>query len=160
MPTSTSSGPESPSADAFVTLAEDDYSREFWLANARWVATLSDGRRAHQDDGRPGHPDSAWLRLGRFLAASGLHLVGLRVGFRNGPAFVLPGDADGYFFRTAAGAFANGRGRTYRLYLAGHLQGGLVRVRTYQVPEMRLLEEEDRDPADPGSVGPSLLTKL
>jgi hypothetical protein len=134
----------------------DDWAREHRLAEAVWAARLSDGTEVVSDDGRPGETASAWLRLGEHVRANSLRVVGLALRFRGEPPVRLPDDAAGYFFRRSAGAFLDCPSQSF--FLAGWLDGPVVRVRAYSVPDLTFLGEEERDPADPERVGPSLLT--
>ena len=135
----------------------DDYTQEKWLSEARWIAVLSTGEQVLQDDDRPGvEPKSAWLRLGEHVKKTGSKIVELSIRFRDEPAVTFPSNAEGYFFRKSMGAFLFSD-TSYGFYVVGVLQEGTLLVQKWKVPEMVLVEEEIRDPADDDKVGPSLI---
>jgi hypothetical protein len=140
-----------------VTFSEDEYVRERFFTHTRWVATLSDGRRVFDDEGRPGvSPPQSWLRLAAFLKENpGLRLTGLRLQFRSHHEAPLPDGAEGYFFRKAA--MASPGSPTAEFWLVGHLEGGVVKVSRWRVPELVREGGDERDPGDEKLVGPSLI---
>jgi hypothetical protein len=131
----------------------DDYVRE--LQDDRktvvWRARLSDGTEAVMDDGRPGEdPPSAWLRLRERVGNTGVRITGLSLQFRSHQQeSILPANADGYFFRKSALGFLTGT-ETIESYLVGHLTDGRLFVQRWRVPELVLVEETERDPAEAG----------
>ena len=129
----------------------DDYVRELQddRKTAVWKAKLSDGRVVYMDDGRPGmEPSSAWLRLRRLVEETGVRVVGLSLQFRSHQQEnILPADAEGYFFRKSALGFPTGTD-TIESYLVGHLTEGRLFVQRWRVPELVMVEEQERDPAE------------
>ncbi len=135
-----------------ICLSEDDYVRELQdRGTALWLASLSDGTTAFMDDGRPGLGEhSAWVRLATHVREGGLRLRGLSLRFRgHREAGILPDDADGYYFcKSALGTF--GQDVTMGFYLVGALRGRRMEVQRWSVPELILVEREERDPARAG----------
>jgi hypothetical protein len=131
----------------------DDFVRELQddRRTAVWRAHLTDGTEVWMDDGRPGSdPPSAWLRLRERVAKTGARITGLSLQFRSHKQEnILPADADGYFFRKSALGFLTGT-ETVESYLVGHLTGGRLFVQRWRVPELVLVEEVERDPAEAG----------
>jgi hypothetical protein len=128
-----------------VSFCEDEWLRDCQDAGRPlWVASLSDGREFWADDGRPGaEPHSAWLRLKALVEREELRVVGLRLKFRSVQKSPLPAYADGYFF--SKGLVAAMGGAQTHFFLVGALVDGALRVQKWQVPEMILFEEEERD---------------
>lgn len=136
----------------------DEFSRERWLLEARWTVLLSNGETVIQDDGRPGTNGSAWQRLATHLQdLNAVRITAMNVQFRDQPPFCLPDNAEGYFFRKSAGAFAFCNEATVQSYLVGYLRDGKVWVFRIRVPEMLVSGGETRDPEDESMVGPSLI---
>lgn len=141
----------------FVCKQPDDYTEEYHLRETYWTVKLSNGEYVMQDDNRPGvEPHSAWLRLAEYVRQNRLSIKEMWVQFRSHVESTLPADADGYFFRKCAMGFLFDNS-TYGFYLIGYLHNGKVRVQKWKVPELLLVEEEERDPADDSQVGQSLI---
>jgi len=70
--------------DTRVSFEQDQFILDHFEWNARWVATLNDGREVYQDDDRysTGERDSSWLRLVNFCNENKLWLRNLKVQFR------------------------------------------------------------------------------
>lgn len=140
-----------------VCTQEDDFLRERWLSEVRWVVNLSNGEQVIQDDGRPGcEPASAWLRLGEYVREHRLRIEAMWIQFRHEPPIRMPIGAAGYFFRKSQGALLN-TDINFFFYLVGYLQDEQVVVKRFQVPELIELETELRNPLDTELVGPSLI---
>jgi hypothetical protein len=138
-----------------VCTAEDAFTKDWYWRKPRWEAVLSDGTTVIQDDGRPGLEPSAWLRLARHCWENGLRVRSLSVRFRSNVVRAVPDDAPGYFFRNCVKKWLSGH--TVRSLLVGWLGEGGVRVTRLRVPDLVVLGEEVRDPADDRAVGFSLL---
>lgn len=132
-----------------VCLAEDDFTAELQSdrRQALWQARLSDGTVATMDDGRPGaSPHSAWVRLGEHCRASGLAVESLWLKFRSNAARrIVPDGADGYFFCKSALGMLNSKD-TFSFFLVGYLRDSKLVVQRWQVPELILVDVEERDP--------------
>lgn len=140
-----------------ICTREDSFTREFWLHQARWIATLASGLEVIQDDNRPGLAEpSAWLRLREYVQEHRDGIVALRFAFRNERAIHLPERQKGYFFRHGLGANLVSS-VSVGFFLAGYLLDGQVQVLKYRVPEMLLCERQTRDPANEQLVGKSLI---
>lgn len=149
-----------------VCREQDDFIQSKYLDETLWVATLSDGTTAYQDDGRPGLDErSAWVRLRRHCLETGVRVTGISLRFRSRTVVAAPEGAAAYFFRKNIVGFASG-GANQHCYLVGWQEepGGPVKVVRWRVPELvptSLPGEdgsmEERDPADPQAVGDSLI---
>lgn len=142
--------------------AENDTTRGRYLTHARWEAVLSDGRLAVQQDEGDGTEGeaSSWLQLKSFCEAEGLSVAALRLRFRSHVVQVGPQNAQAYFFRPGVVGFM--AGPTTKVLYAGYLDeaSGLVRVTTLLAPALEVLVTDERDPADPVAVGPSLIRAI
>lgn len=128
--------------DEFTTEQETD------CGQALWRVLLSNGETIVQDDGRPGgEPPSAWLRLGDYVRENGLSIRKLWLQFRsNKQEQILPEDAEGYFFsKGILGSFNGGSSRHY--YVLGYLSENRLYLTQIAVPELLVMEKEERDPA-------------
>jgi hypothetical protein len=132
-----------------VCCCEDEFVQEQYFYAPRWVAELSDGRRVYMDDYRPCETQhSAWIRLKDLVAQEGVRVVSLYIQFRSHVESPLPRNQDGYFF--AKGLMSGINGSQYGSFVIGYLQGESLKVQRWQVPELILTEEEERDPATAG----------
>jgi hypothetical protein len=123
-----------------ICTTDDPYVR----TRLRWVAELSDGTTAYEDDGRPGaDPPQAWLRLGEHCRRHGLRIVAMRLQHRTRIVELPPGK-DGYYH--AKLAFGVAGGESFSAYKAGYLEGGVLRVGTWKTPELEPMGEEEREP--------------
>tara|TARA_R100000808_G_scaffold5713_1_gene17196 strand:+ start:29728 stop:30204 length:477 start_codon:yes stop_codon:yes gene_type:complete len=142
---------------AYVCTAPDLHTAQLVEAGTIWMAELSNGETVYQDDGRKDvEPESAWIRLGMYCKDNNVHITCFTI--QNGTNTVqIKEDADGYFFCKGAGGFLfTSDGETYQSYIIGTLNDGLLRVHTYNVPELTLHLSENRDPAEAGEC---LITK-
>lgn len=136
-----------------VCLKQDEYvtDLEQGCMTASWRARLSNGDVVIQDDDRPGmDPPQAWLRLQDYVRKNGLSITKIWLQFRsNIQADILPENADGYYFCKQALSFLHGS-KTFHFYILGSLQNGKLVVQRWKVPELVLVEKEERDPATAG----------
>lgn len=139
-----------------VCTHEDDFTRSRFLTESRWVARLTNGESVISDDGRPGTKKSAWLRLADYVKEKGVRIETLQIEFRSHVERPVPANADGYFFRTAVGAFLNDK-VTFGFFLVGYLKDGKVYVSRWQVPELLPIDKDERNPDDADAVGESLI---
>ena len=128
---------------------EDDFSRDYYENNPRWVVVLSNGESVFQDDGRPGvEPRSAWERLHNYCKDNNLHIQSMSIMFRSNRQ-ALPSNMDGYYFsKGSRGAF--GFPKTMQLFFVGILNNGKLEVSCWKVPEMVKEKTEERDPTQAG----------
>jgi hypothetical protein len=128
-----------------LAFSEDDWVLELQDAGrAIWVASLSDGRKVYQDDGRPGLPqsgDSSWQRLRRFLSKTQLSIVWLVLKFRTEWLCPLPTNARGYYY--SQGVFALVGGPTWKTVVLGWADDRL-HVVTVAVPELEVAVQDVR----------------
>tara|TARA_R110000824_G_scaffold162282_3_gene337915 strand:- start:6648 stop:7118 length:471 start_codon:yes stop_codon:yes gene_type:complete len=135
----------------YICTAPDLHTAQLVEKGTIWVAELSSGETVWQDDGREGaEPESAWLRLGIYCKENGCHVTCFTI--QNGTNTVqIKEDADGYFFCKGAGGFLfTADGATYQSYIVGTLNGDLLRVTVYNVPELTVHYSENRDPEEAG----------
>lgn len=116
-------------------------------ATAVWRATLSNGRTAVMDDGRPGvKQPSAWLRLRDHCLLHGLYITKLWLTFRsNIMEGILPENADGYFFCHGTEGW-RGSKRTTPFCLLGAMVNGKLTIQKWRVPFLLHVETFTRDP--------------
>ena len=129
----------------FISTEPDLYTAGLFEKGSVWVATLSDDSIVYQDDEREGiEPESAWERLGIHCKETGLHVVDMYI--QNGTNKVEIGkNCDGYYFCKGAGGFLYG-GPTIHSYVCGTLEKGILRINSYNVPELSVQFSETRDP--------------
>lgn len=139
-----------------ICTAEDDFTEEQRLNQARWMVELSDGRTVIQDDNRPGcEPASAWIRLGNYCRTHNVRIAKMWLQFRsNTIQDILPANADGYYFcKSALGMLCTST--TMQFMLIGHLthasnDASMLVVQRWKVPELLFIEQEPRDPSKAG----------
>lgn len=138
--------------DPFLTRHDDEFVRD----SLRWVVALNNGETIYQDDDREGvEPASAWIRLKEYCTRHGIWIVRMWLQFRSHVVPILPDDAPGYFFvKLAFGVW--GDQKSYDAYIAGTLDGDIVRTACYKVPELELMGVSER-PANPAS--PTLIVR-
>lgn len=138
----------------------DDFINDKYESETRWIITLSDGRKVYQDDERPGLSEpSTWKRLKTFLQENPeLSVIGMTVGFRDN--IINVGDnADGYYFcKAALGDLFSGANMGF--YVCGTLKDGELHVKRRKIPELIVVEEEQRDPLTAGDCLICRKTKL
>lgn len=125
----------------------DDFLREQEdNGQAHWVAQLSNGELIYQDDNRPGkYPESAWLRLKKYIEDNQLKIDNLWLRFRSNQVKCLPEKAEGYYFCKAAGGML-GSTLTVHCYMLGYLTKDKIVVYSYKVPELMPFVEDIREP--------------
>jgi hypothetical protein len=124
-----------------IVFEESDREVEFREGNARWIATLSDGRTAY-DNNR--EDVSTWSELHDFCYANGIWITKLYAHFRSNYIH-LPSGKEGYFFtRSVLGSLMEGSNTYY--FLLGYIEDNVVKIQKYRIPEMILVETEERNP--------------
>jgi hypothetical protein len=122
----------------------DEWLEEFALANSQWVAELSNGEVAVQDDGRPGRsPESGWLRLRDYVRENGLRVVNLHLRFRHRVAGSVPPNCEAVYFARKASFTMGDAGTTHQAAI-GFVQGGKLFVEVWEVPALVLSYREER----------------
>lgn len=147
--TSTSSTPPNPPSngggDAAVCLDGGDPFLEELAdrGRARWVARLSDGSHVYQDDDRPWVATPAWVRLKNYVESNGLWVTALWPEFRDHRfRHALPDDAAGYVCLRSLMAVFGLDFPAFTFFKLGAVDGDVVRLQTWQTPELILMEEE------------------
>lgn len=140
-----------------VTTEPDQFIKDRYETQTRWVATLNNGEKVFQDDDRPGvKPNSAWLRLGRYCQKNQLYIQKLVFQFRSN-VITVGEDVDGFFFSKVVLGAINSEKNTH-FYLGGTLEGGIIYVRRWKIPELLEVKSE-RHERLPEEVGEALITK-
>lgn len=129
-----------------VCTQEDDFTEECRdKALARWVVELSDGTKVYQDDNRPSLQEkSAWKRLNLYLRERYLNIINIWLEFRsNSVTDIVPKNARGYFFCKKLSCDMGEKERNN--YVIGYIEGDKIKTKTYQVPELILIEVGERE---------------
>jgi hypothetical protein len=123
---------------------EDEFIRNKYEGETRWIVVLSNGLSVYQDDDRPDiHPPSAWERLHNYCKETGNYPVNMRIQFRSHTES-LPENAEGYYFvKSVLGEF--GSNRTWHFFVTGVLENGIIKVNKWKVPELIPTEYEERE---------------
>jgi len=138
---------------SYISKEIDEYISN--LDSTIWIAKLSDGTFAYQDDGRPGYSISSWCRLKNYCVENNVKVIGLKVKFRSNEV-ELPEGKYAYFWKGAlTGSFIfnakKPRVKNKHHYLIGYIEESdkdRLRVFKYKVPEILLIEEEIRNVKD------------
>lgn len=134
---------EMPSIARMVTTTENEYISSRYEGHTRWLVELNDGTLCYQDDGRPDLASTApsgWIRLRNYCLAEGKYIISMYLQFRK-ETIALPKNQDGYYFCNAALSWLNDN-RTFHYYVAGYVDGDIIRTKRYKIPEL-VVEEED-----------------
>lgn len=116
-----------------ISTYQDDWLKETFEHQTRWIVELSDGTEVIQDDGRPSEAEPAWLRLGEYCRDNNLFIKSMRLQFRSHIEHI-GSDADGFFFsKSIGGGFG---GKNFHAYLTGTLRDGILKVVKWSVPEL------------------------
>lgn len=113
-----------------------------------WEVILNNGEVISQDDNAPGlWPPSAWVRLGNYLK-SNPELKIVEYGIRNNALYIpLPTYKDGYYFSKGCLQGVGG-GDLLEYYVMGYLDGGIVNNFWIRVPDLAIIERENRSEKD------------
>lgn len=120
-------------------LLDEEPSWNHFEGEARWVAVLSDGTYAVQND-EPGL--SSWPPLGKYCSERKLRIRSFYVQFR-GNRWALPPDAHGYYFAIGAGTEYPSM-RQDCLFIVGHYDGLAVHIERLRTPELLPVDLEER----------------
>ena len=87
-------------------------------------------------------------------------ITGVCARFRSSRLEVSPRNAKGYFFRPGVGASLSANIQHYNLFIMGHLDddGETVHTYTVVVPELLVVNSDQRNRSDKETVGTSLIT--
>lgn len=110
---------------------------------AYWIAFLSDGTKAYQDEDRPGEAEPrAWVRLQEYCKEKNIYVRQIKLVFRSHTE-TCPESDEGYFLRRGLlGSFgANERNRNFEFYVIGQVVGDKINTVKWRIPE--LVIEED-----------------
>lgn len=86
-------------------------------------------------------------------------IIGVSARFRSAKLDVTPRNAKGYFFRPGVGASLSANIQQYNLFVLGHLDddGETVHTSTVVVPELLVVNSDQRNRSDKETVGTSLI---
>ena len=121
-----------------------NYEDDFIFEKPMWIALLSNGEKVYQDDGRLNLADySAWIRLSSYLKETKLKITSLYFRFRSNIVYLLPENADGYYFSNGViGQLSSDF--SINLFVCGEIKGNIARIRNIKIPELIVISEEDR----------------
>lgn len=108
-----------------------------------WICTLSNGLIVYQDDDRPDHEPSAWLRLKEYCKQNNCHVISMKFKFRSHIEHIGDG-SEGFFFCRGA-MYGIGMKKTEYRYIGGLIKNGKLTTYKFIVPELVLIETENRD---------------
>ena len=123
---------------------EDEYIKNKYEGETRWIVVLNNGLTIYQDDDRPEvFPNSAWERLRIYCMETGNFITNMRLQFRSHTEH-LPDNADGYYFvKSVLSGF--GMNRTLSYFVVGVLINNIIKVTHWKIPELIPTEYEDRE---------------
>lgn len=129
-----------------ISFEEDGYIVDKIEDEARWIATLSDGRVVYSDDGRPGLEFSSWSRLKKFCEEHSLYVKALTFQFRSHREQILSEDedVDGLFLRRGLLAMMVS-GKNFHSFIVGKIKDGQCNAVKWRTPELIVESEEMRD---------------
>lgn len=116
-----------------------------------WICGLSNGMTVYQDDDRPDHYRDSWSRLRVYCRNNNVYVTSMKFKFRShteeiGSISDRP-NISGFFFIKAA-LFGINMKKTERRYVGGYVEDGILKTKKFIVPELVLIEEEERLPKD------------
>ena len=123
-----------------ISFVEDDYVRDQFESNTRWVVELDNGLKVYQDDDRPNvYPCSAWSRLQKYCYDNDVYIKKMYLQFRSHIEHCAD-NKDGYFFckMIRGGMFSN---KNYYYYLMGFEENDIIQIRKWLVPELTVQED-------------------
>lgn len=132
-----------------ITTKKDDKLIKYMESNAVWIAKLSNGETAYQDDGVYDYDTASWYRLFDYCQENGLYVVDFRIAFRSHTEIICK-DSDGVLF--GQGVSGGIGGYLKQFYLTGILDGDTLVVKKWVVPELIQVPfidgrmEQKRDP--------------
>jgi|15BtaG_2_1085339.scaffolds.fasta_scaffold00003_134 hypothetical protein len=128
--------------DSRICTEPDQYVNDRFEGHTHWIIELSNGQTVYQDEDRPDHDPSAWVRLKNHCQENNIHIVKMYLRFRSHKEF-LPDNAQGYFFvKVARGNW--GSTKTLHKYIVGHIDDdGILHTTKYRIPEL-LPENHER----------------
>ena len=123
-----------------ICTTEDDYVKERFEDQPRWVARLSNGLTVYQDDYRPNLTEySAWRRLRQYCKSNSVQISELKLQFRSHVEDVPKGD--GYYFARGAGAWFGKP--TDHFFVVGFVKNDIIYKTWWRIPE--LLKDREQE---------------
>ena len=115
------------------------------LSEVYWLATLNDHTKVYRND--IGEKDS-WLVFKEFLNDSDKYITGLHFFFRDNYVEIGWNKSAFFFTKMIKGEYG---GSTQFFFCGGYLNddGKSVHIKKYVLPELLIMEEEDRNINDP-----------
>jgi len=130
-----------------LCLEECDYLED----KSIWIATLSNGITAYQDDEKSGKEPVAWKRLAKYCKENSVGIIGMCLKFRSNVVVIkTPEEIDGFYFAYGAQReFDVDITRAY--YVVGYCKDGSIFSTWYTVPELIKHKENKRKITDKDS---------
>lgn len=119
-----------------ICTEEDDFVKDKFEQETRWIADLSNGLRVYQDDHRAGPEDKAWLRLKEYCFQNKVLIDRLKLQFRSHVEDIEK--AEGYYFSKGLGVYVGNP--TWNFYIVGRLVGDKLYKTWWRTPELQVEE--------------------
>lgn len=111
-----------------------------------WIASLSDGTVAHQDDDRPGYYHNSWVRLRNHCYENNLTITNVTLKFRSHVEKVGSSEEGYFFIRAILGSLVkNVKKPPVFFYKVGLIKDGEIKIQKWRVPELLLVDRETRE---------------
>lgn len=132
---------------------EISYSDDWLQQNdlTGWRVLLNNGKMVYEDDLRPGFIPSSWERLCLHCKETGEYPVNMWIAFRSHVENIGQ-DKDGYYLYKSI-LHSPGWEKPQNYYIAGYLEGDILKCKKWKVPEVIVESEFDRD--FPGGMTPT-----
>lgn len=108
-----------------------------------WVAQLSDGGFAYQDEDL--YPGLAWNRLEKYVKENNLSITNIGVKLSSHEEWPFPPNQKGYYASRGMIGFLDGR--QIHTLVIGYVSDKLY-TQTYKCPELLEVEKDERDPSE------------
>ena len=105
-----------------------------------WIATLSDGTKVYEDDGRAGIGRISWERLKDYCYSHKISVDNVAIQFRSHYEFVMNFEFGAFFRRMALGQFGTEKTQLYYIFGSVNDRGEICTTK-WMVPE--LIESKD-----------------
>lgn len=116
-----------------------EYSSSVYESTPIWIAQLSDGQIAYQDESI----GNSFLKLREYCIDNNLYITDLKLRFRSHLEHVYDGSGDGLFLRKSilGGIFDL---RNYHSLIIGRVEKDIIYTNKWSVPELINTEQDER----------------